>query len=81
MSDPTTPPTSATTGAAQPGTPDVAALAGLGQAVQAAGGIDGILDKLRAGGLGEAVGSRSRSFGLTTTPLTPPTMRGTQYGE
>src|SRR6185436_19036676 len=28
-----------------------------------------------------AIGSRSRSFGLTTTPLTPPMMRGTQYGE
>jgi hypothetical protein len=37
--------------------PDKAALAGLGQAVQAAGGIDGIVDKLRAGGLGGAVDS------------------------
>jgi hypothetical protein len=37
--------------------PDTAALASLGQAVQAAGGIDGIVDKLRAGGLGGAVDS------------------------
>ena len=35
----------------------MAALVGLGQAVQAAGGIDGILDKLRAGGLGDEVDS------------------------
>ena len=57
MSDPTTPATPGGTQPGTPGTPDVAALAGLGQAVQAAGGIDGILDKLRAGGLGEAVDS------------------------
>ncbi len=57
MSDPTTPATSATPGTSQPGTPDMAALVGLGQAVQAAGGIDGILDKLRAGGLGDEVDS------------------------
>ena len=57
MSDPTTPVTSATPGTSQPGVPDMTALAGLATAVQAAGGIDGILDKLRAGGLGEAVDS------------------------
>lgn len=57
MSDPIIPATGATSGTAQPGAPDMAALAGLGQAVQAAGGIDGILDKLRAGGLGGAVDS------------------------
>jgi uncharacterized protein YidB (DUF937 family) len=34
-----------------------AALGGLGQAIQGAGGIDGLLDKLRAGGLGGAVDS------------------------
>jgi uncharacterized protein YidB (DUF937 family) len=34
-----------------------AALGGLGQAIQGAGGIDGMLDKLRAGGLGGAVDS------------------------
>ena len=34
-----------------------AALGGLSQAIQGAGGIDGILDKLRAGGLGEPVDS------------------------
>jgi uncharacterized protein YidB (DUF937 family) len=34
-----------------------AALGGLGQAIQGAGGLDGLLDKLRAGGLGGAVDS------------------------
>jgi uncharacterized protein YidB (DUF937 family) len=42
----------------QSGSPDAAAaLGGLAQAVQSAGGIDGLLDKLRAGGLGGAVDS------------------------
>lgn len=40
------------------GTADpAAALGGLSQAIQGAGGIDGILDKLRAGGLGGEVNS------------------------
>ncbi len=34
-----------------------AGLSGIGQAIQAEGGLDGILDKLRAGGLGDAVDS------------------------
>lgn len=57
MTDPTTPAPATASGTTQPGAPDMAALAGLGQAVQAAGGIDGILDKLRAGGLGAEVDS------------------------
>jgi uncharacterized protein YidB (DUF937 family) len=43
-------------GASGTGDP-TAALGGLSQAIQGAGGIDGILDKLRAGGLGGAVDS------------------------
>jgi uncharacterized protein YidB (DUF937 family) len=43
-------------GASGTGDP-VGALGGLGQAIQGAGGIDGIVDKLRAGGLGGAVDS------------------------
>lgn len=39
------------------GSGDPAALGGLGQALQGAGGIDGILAKLRDGGLGGAVDS------------------------
>ena len=57
MDDPTKTATNAGAVNAMAGTPDMAALAGLGQAVQAAGGIDGIVEKLRAGGLGEAVDS------------------------
>jgi uncharacterized protein YidB (DUF937 family) len=43
-------------GAGESGDP-TAALGGLGQAIQGAGGLDGLLDKLRAGGLGGAVDS------------------------
>ena len=51
MDDPTNPLT--TTAGGEP----TAAVAGLDQAIQQAGGLDGILGKLRAGGLGDEVDS------------------------